>query len=78
MPQKLIQHLSAYKTSEGKEEAEEKVIDWLYYLTELATAGQNVSGIVCDIEIACAANGLDFKKLKERAKSEMRSQKQLA
>ena len=76
--QKLTQHLSAYKAAEGKEEAEEKVIDWLYYLFELASAGQNVADVICNIECACALNGLDFKRLKERAKSEIRSTKQLA
>jgi hypothetical protein len=77
---KLTQHLNVYMAAEGRAEAEEKVIDWLYYLHELASAGQNVAGVIVNIEIACARNGLDFKGLRERAKSEIgtRSTKQLA
>jgi hypothetical protein len=71
MPQKLSQHLAAYLATEGKAAANEKVLDWLYNLDELASAGQNVSGIICDIEVACAANELNFKKLRQASKEEL-------
>ena len=73
--QKLSQHLGAYLAAEGKPEANEKVLDWLYNLDELASAGQNVSGIICNIEVACAVNGLNFKKLRQAGKEELAASK---
>jgi len=71
----LAEYLKIYCQREGRVEGEEKVLDWLVPLYELASLGQNVAEAVYHIEAACAAAGLDFRTLKKKAQAEAQSRR---